>query len=115
MFLVRAKPAPGPFDPRSSSPNGMRGLALLLEQYGASVHAGDDVPDPRSGARVLVVGDDLDDGQRADLAAFVTAGGIAVIADPASPYQRAPDGDPDAPDVASATEDHDIVRGAPSI
>jgi hypothetical protein len=114
-FLVRAKPAPGPFDPRSSAPNGLRGLVLLLERYGAAVHVGDDVPDAASGARVLIVGDDLDDAQRAELGAFVDAGGIAVIADPGSPYQRSPGGDPDAAEVPSATADHDIVRGAPTV
>jgi hypothetical protein len=115
MFLVRAKPSPGPFDPRSSSPNGLRGLALLLEQYGASVRVADDVPEGQSGARVLVVGDNLDGGQRADLNAFVAAGGVAVIADPDSPYQRSATGDPDAAEVPFETDEHDVVRGAPSL
>lgn len=115
MFLVRAKPSPGPFDPRSSAPNGLRGLALLLEQYGASLHVGEAVPDPGRGGRVLVIGNGLDDEQRVALNAFVEAGGIAVVADAASPYQRAVDGDPDAPPVASAEDDHEIRRVVPGI
>jgi hypothetical protein len=74
-------------------------LVLLLERYGATVRFGDEVPAPGSAARVLVADDDLDDAQRAQLDAFVRGGGIAVIADPRSPFQRAADGDPDAPAV----------------
>lgn len=106
MFLVRASPSPGPFDPRSSAPDGLRGLALLLERYGADVHFGGSVPQPGSGDRVLVVGNGLGDEQRDALNAFVDAGGIAVVADPSSPYQSSPTGDASAPTTASRQSDH---------
>jgi len=115
MFLVRARPSPGPYDPRSSSPDGLRGLALLLERYGATVRVGDGVPAPGADGRVLVVGDRLDDGQRAALNAFVAAGGVAVVADPDSPYQHTPAGDPGAPSLPSSAERHDVPRGDPTI
>ena len=87
FLLVRARPSPGAFDPRSSDPDGTRGLVLLLEDQGATVDIARDVPTPAeaaTGRRVLVLDDRLDDGQRAALVDFVRAGGVAVVADPAS-------------------------------
>ncbi len=105
MFLVRASPSPGAYDPRSGEPDGLRGLVLLLERYGATVRFGDDVPVPGSDGRVVVVGNGLGDEQRDALNEFVAGGGIAVVADASSPYQSSPTGDPDAPQVDSVASD----------
>lgn len=81
MLLIRAQPSPQPFDPRSESGTGTRGLVVLLEQQGAAVDIVHSVPSGESGGRVLVLQDRLNDGQRRDLLAFVEAGGIAIVAD----------------------------------
>ena len=81
MLLIRAQPSPQPFDPRSESGTGTRGLVVLLEQQGAAVDIVHSVPAKGSRDRVLVLQDRLNDGQRRDLLAFVDAGGIAVVAD----------------------------------
>lgn len=86
LLLVRARPAPEPFDPRSGQPSGARGLVLTLQAAGGDVVDTRDVPSPARGdeARVLVLEDRLDDLQRDRLLDFVEAGGIAVVADPES-------------------------------
>lgn len=84
LLVVRSRPAPDPLDPRSGRPDGTRGLVLLLEEQGATVTIGRDVPSAGEEVRVLVLVDRLDDAQRAELLAFVEAGGVAVVADPAS-------------------------------
>lgn len=81
MLLIRAQPSPQPFDPRSESGTGTRGLVVLLEQQGAAVDIVHSAPSAESGGRVLVLQDRLNDGQRRDLLAFVDAGGIAIVAD----------------------------------
>ena len=81
MLLIRAQPSPQPFDPRSETGTGTRGLVVLLEEQGAKVDIVRTAPSARSGNRVLVLQDTLNDGQRRDLLAFVDAGGIAVVAD----------------------------------
>ena len=85
MLLVRAHPDTQPFDPRSGSPDGTRGLVLLLEQQGATVDIVGDAPQPGEDVRVLVLADRLNDGQRRDLLQFVDQGGVVVMADPQSP------------------------------
>ena len=86
MFLLRARPGSEPFDPRSGSPDGTRGLVLLLERYGADVTVSRAIPDEDSGATVLVLVDVLDDTERQQLRDYANAGGVVVVADPASPF-----------------------------
>lgn len=81
VMIVRARPGPEPFDPRSSSPSGTRALVLLLERIGADVDVVRTPPDPGASARLLVLADTLDDEQRAATLDFVEAGGVAVVAD----------------------------------
>ena len=81
LLLVRARPDPEPFDPRSGADSGTRGLVLLLERQGADVQVVRTVPSEGSGRRVLVLQDRLNDQQRAELLAFVEAGGVVVMAD----------------------------------
>lgn len=86
LLLIRARPAPEPFDPRSGQPSGTRGLVLTLSAAGADVSDTRAVPSPEmaESTRVLVLDDRLDPDQRSDLLDFVEAGGVAVVADPDS-------------------------------
>jgi len=84
MLLMRAEPTADPFDPRSDSGSGTRGLVVLLQQQGADVDIVESVPDPGTDRRVLVLQDRLSDDQHQELLSFVEAGGIVVMADPAS-------------------------------
>ncbi len=84
LLLVRARPAPDPFDPRSGRPDGARGLVLTLERLGASVDDTRNVPGGRSATTVIVLDDRLDDDQRLRLVEFAEAGGTVVVADPLS-------------------------------
>jgi hypothetical protein len=90
VFIVRARPQTEPFDPRSSSPSGARGLVLLLEDFGATVDVTDVAPEIGSDARVLVLDDRLDSEQRTALLDFVEGGGLAVVADPTSSLHGGP-------------------------
>jgi len=85
LLLVRAQPEPEPFDPRSAAASGARALVLLLERQGASVDVVGSAPGAGAGQRVLVLQDRLNDDQRSDLLDFAAAGGVVVVADPASP------------------------------
>ncbi len=84
LLLVRARPDPEAFDPRSGAGSGTRALVLLLERQGATVDVVRAAPEPGSDDRVLVLEDRLNDDQRADLLAFVADGGVVVMADPES-------------------------------
>ncbi|MFT4657344.1 MAG: hypothetical protein ACI8V4_001517 [Ilumatobacter sp.] len=86
LLLVSARPGPEPFDPRSGQPSGARGLVLTLQSAGANVDDTRTVPgiDEVGVQRVLVLEDRLNDQQRTDLLNYVEAGGIVVVADPAS-------------------------------
>lgn len=84
LLLLRAQPDPEPFDPRSADGSGTRGLVVLLERHAASVDVVRSAPAAGDGARVLVLEDRLDDSQRRALLAFADAGGVVVVADPAS-------------------------------
>lgn len=84
LLLFQARPKAEPFDPRSSESLGTRGLVLLLEDQGASVEIARTAPETGSAARVLVLQDRLNDGQRRDLLQFVEDGGLLVMADPDS-------------------------------
>lgn len=84
LLLVRARPAPEPFDPRSGRPDGARGLVLTLERLGATVDDTRVVPLERAATTVIVLDDRLDDDQRLRLVEFAEAGGTVVVADPLS-------------------------------
>jgi hypothetical protein len=84
LLMVRARPGPDPFDPRSGQPSGARGLVVTLQAAGADVTDTRDVPVPFDETRVLVLEDRLNDRQRQDLLDFVESGGIAIVADPDS-------------------------------
>lgn len=84
LLLVRSSPDVQSFDPRSSASNGATGAVLLLKHFGASVDITARAPQPGADERVLVIADRLNDDQRRDLLGFVDAGGVAVVADPAS-------------------------------
>lgn len=81
LLLLRARPAPEPFDPRSAADSGTRGLVVLLEKQGATVDVVRHAPTVGSPQRVLVLEDRLNAAQRRDLLAFVEGGGVAVVAD----------------------------------
>ncbi len=99
MLLVRATPDDQPFDPRSESGDGARALVVLLERFGAQVDVVRTVPSAGSDVRVLVLQDRLNDDQRDRLRQFVRDGGVAVIADPASPLVPGPG----SPDISAPT------------
>lgn len=84
LLLVRARPAPESFDPRSGRPDGARGLVLTLERLGAVVDDTRDVPVDGTATTVIVLDDRLDDAQRRRLVEFAEAGGTVVVADPVS-------------------------------
>lgn len=90
LLLVRARPSPDAFDPRSSRADGARALVLLLEDEGAAVDVTRTVPSPGSDARVLVLADRLGDDQRRAVLDFVEAGGVALVADAASSLHGGP-------------------------
>lgn len=90
MLLVRARPSADPLDPRSGGADGTRGLVLLLESQGATVDVGRAVPAPSFTGRVLVLDDRLDTAQRDGLLDWVEAGGVLVVADPASSLHGGP-------------------------
>ena len=103
LLLVRSRPEVESFDPRSSADNGANGMVLLLDDYGARVDISSSAPAPDADVRVLVIADRLNDDQRDELLEFVDAGGIAVVADPASPLHEG----------ASAEEGAEEVSGSP--
>jgi hypothetical protein len=125
LFIVRAEPQQEPFDPRSSSPSGTRGLVVLLEDRGATVDIARDAPEPGADERVIVFADLLDDDQRGGLLAFVEAGGVAVVADPDSALHGGPGVGGGSVEVGgrpptrraqlSATEEANVARGDCSI
>ncbi len=85
-LVIGAPPAEGPpLDPRSTSADGTKALVELLRGLGARVVITTRVPAPGTGGSVaLVLVDDLSDGQRAGLDAWVRAGGVLVVTDPGS-------------------------------
>jgi hypothetical protein len=73
-----------PLSPSSTSPDGLRGLVLLMESFGADVRTNQRVPD--AGVRfALLARDGLDQQGRDDLRSWVRGGGTLVVADPDSP------------------------------
>ncbi len=84
LLLLRARPDPEPFDPRSGEGSGTRGLVVLLEHEGAIVDVVRAAPPVGSQQRVLVLEDRLNAHQRRDLLAFAQGGGVVIVADPNS-------------------------------
>jgi hypothetical protein len=91
LLIVRARPAPDPFDPRSSAANGATALVALLERSGSDVTITRTAPDPGAETRLLVIDDRLDDVQRSATLDFVENGGVAIVADPASALHGGPE------------------------
>jgi hypothetical protein len=74
--------------PSSTSADGTRGLVLLLRESGGEVRVGQRLPD--AGTHVaLLLRDGLNDQDRQQLSAWVSAGGTLVVADPESPMAAA--------------------------
>jgi hypothetical protein len=73
-----------PLSPTSTSPDGLRGLVLLLESFHAQVQTDQRVPDGNTRV-ALLARDGLDDQSRADLRTWVQGGGTLVVADSESP------------------------------
>lgn len=72
--------ADDPLDPDSTAPRGTRGLVLLLEESGALVFTGRDVPEPGAGDVVLLLADDLGAEASDALDEWNEAGGTLVVA-----------------------------------
>lgn len=88
ILLAAVLAGPGaegpPLDPRSTGPAGTKALVDSLRELGVPVMVepdaiGQDV------ARALLLTDDLDDGERDTLTAWVERGGVLVVTDPRSP------------------------------
>lgn len=73
-----------PLDPRSTAPDGLRGLIDLAEAMKGEVDIAMDVPSDIS-VRVLLVRDHLGDETREELRDWVRRGGQLVVSDPDSP------------------------------
>jgi hypothetical protein len=81
-----------PLSPTSTSPDGLKGLVLLMESFGAQVHTDVAVPG-RDTRTALLARDGLDDRARDDLRAWVRGGGTLVVADPESSLAAPSSGD----------------------
>ncbi len=90
LLIVRARPAPDPFDPRSSAADGATALVALLERSGSDVSISRTAPEPGADTRLLVIDDRLDGAQRDGALDFIEAGGLAVVADPTSALHGGP-------------------------
>jgi Domain of unknown function (DUF4350) len=85
VLLVAARPGPiRPLSPRSTAPEGTRGLVLFLEELGAVVEVSRDRPDADDDV-ALVIGDNLGESRRQELRTWVDDGGVLVVADAGSP------------------------------
>lgn len=86
VALLATRPSTGgrAYDPRSTRPDGTRGLVLVLEAYGVAVQVATEPPDPGWPGRVLVLVDDLGAAARDGLLSWVERGGTLVVADPVS-------------------------------
>lgn len=87
VAMVRGRPGRDgpPLDPRSDGPLGTSALVSLIEGLGGEVDLSVGLPGAGDDA-ALVLQDRLDEGQADDLAAWVRAGGRAIVTDPASPF-----------------------------
>jgi hypothetical protein len=77
-----------PLDPRSHAPGGTSALVTLLEELGARVDVGTDLPGDATEVTLLMA-DRLDGAGRDDLEAWVRGGGVLVVSDPGSPLSPA--------------------------
>jgi hypothetical protein len=73
-----------PLGPSATSPDGAKGLRLLLEQQEATVDVGATPPLDPGGGVALVLRDQLKAGDRAALLTWVDQGGTLVVTDPRS-------------------------------
>jgi hypothetical protein len=85
LAAVLAGPPPGEadLDPRSTAPGGLHGLLAIGEAMGGQVDISSNLPSDTS-TRLLVARDELSSAQHEELAAFLSDGGVAVVADPTS-------------------------------
>ena len=72
-----------PLDPRSTAPDGTKGLVELLRALGAEVEVGSGPPTAATDT-VLLLEDTLDEPAGDELLAWVRQGGVLVVADPSS-------------------------------
>jgi len=73
-----------PLDPNSTSQSGSRAAAVLLDDLGVQVHAGD-LPRPGEVGTLVILADDLDDDGWSAVRRFVERGGDLVVAEPFAP------------------------------
>jgi hypothetical protein len=88
LLVGSAQPAPLPYSPTSTAPDGAKALALLLGELGDQVSTSGALPAPGKGV-VLVLDDQLNDAARAEVTSWVEGGGTLVVADPSSPLEDA--------------------------
>lgn len=86
LLVGSARPAPVPYSPSSTAPNGAKALALLLGQLGVDVNTTGVLPAPGKGI-ALVLYDQLNDAARAEVTGWVQHGGTLVVADASSPLE----------------------------
>lgn len=79
-----------PLDPASARPGGTKALALLTERLGARFTPGADLPTAGAATTALLVRDDLDQAETAEVERWVRVGGRLVVADPRSSLAYAP-------------------------
>jgi Domain of unknown function (DUF4350) len=85
LVLLIGAPSPGaPLSPRSTAPEGLRGLVLFLEELGAVVEVSRDRPSSDDDV-ALVIGDNLGEERREEVRSWVSGGGVLVVADAGSP------------------------------
>jgi hypothetical protein len=85
LAVVAGAPRPSiPLSPRSTTPEGTRGLVLFLEELGATVDISRDAPTSSDDVALVLV-DDLGDERREVVRDWVRGGGTLVVADPSSP------------------------------
>ena len=84
LLVLQGSPAGGPpLDPRSDAPDGTSALVALLEGLGADVELSVGLPDAGDDV-ALVLADELDEEQTAEVLDWVRAGGTLVVTDPES-------------------------------
>lgn len=85
VLLLTGAPNPTlPLSPRSTAPEGTRGLVLFLEELGAEVEVSRERPVPGDDV-ALILADDLGESRRSEVRSWVRDGGVLVVADPGSP------------------------------